>query len=845
MTVFRASNGQSHVQTNRTKTDKLTSPIRTGHGRPRVKVDGFIQISPILLVFFAATLSTPVAALNQEDVWEHLENTNAAYTLLFPWVTECIGVCLFFLLTRYEIPVPYPALLFLIGTLLGWGAVSRAAKVDQANELDQWSTSVLQWSNIQSSVLLLVFLPGLIFRDALEVNFNLFMAALPQILVLAFPMVLVGTMLTAVVGFWIVPGEWSWSLAATLGAILASTDPIAVGSVLKKAGSPARLQMHISGESLLNDGSAVVFFSIFSQQFLSELGYADPVDVGQGFATFFRMSFGGFAVGIAFAAGLLILLYELDRRLEPEYNVLQVAVSLTFAYLSYYVSEQVCAMSGVIACVVCGIVVRALGRGLINDNKMMDSYLGLMEYLLNTLLFTLGGVVWGKVIASGDGSHIDLTDAGYLIAVYLLVMLIRFVQMALFYPIFSQIGLKSDWKETTFLAYGGLRGAVGVALALSLNRSVREVTENVETLQKIELLEFLAGGVTLLTLFVNGTTAGPVLRLLGLAKPVTSRKRALRLFRFSAEAFVKKAYESLVLQPRFAKTKHSIVKMHVPFVTSEPQQRYDGPAPVARSVSFRDEIAPAHRLLEATDRGCPNEIVMELRQIFVELLNEAYNKELSNGELDEREDNGYNFDILRQSVVFTATDVDHLERIHDWDYTENFRYQEDAKSFLIRKMLELTGRSTADHNCGYEYQKQRILVLRSLAFIEAHRQADEKLIRYTKALAMSSLEDGEIITLVTTGTETVLSESEAQVKKAKQILEGIRDTEVNNIVSRYLCTILLHKLAKFVEQNAENGILTKKEAKGFLDKIDRNIQETHTCTAGAGGTSLSLRVTDL
>ena len=140
----------------------------------------------------------------------HLEDSDAAHTLLFPWVTQCIGVCLFFILTRYEIPVPYPALLFLIGTLIGWMAVSRATSVDETQDLDRWSTSVLQWSTIQSSVLLLVFLPGLIFRDALEVNFNLFMASLSQILILAFPMVLVGTVMTAMVGYWVVPDDWSW-----------------------------------------------------------------------------------------------------------------------------------------------------------------------------------------------------------------------------------------------------------------------------------------------------------------------------------------------------------------------------------------------------------------------------------------------------------------------------------------------------------------------------------------------------------------------------------------------------------------------------------------------------------
>ena len=165
----------------------------------------------LLAVSTASLFWTPTHGLEDENaVWGRLEDSDPAYSLLFPWVTQCIGVCLFFILTRYEIPIPYAALLFLIGTLLGWGAVSVASTVDETKDLDQWTTSVLQWSNIPSSVLLLVFLPGLIFRDALEVNYNLFEAALPRILLLAFPMVLVGTMLTAMVGYWVVPYGWTW-----------------------------------------------------------------------------------------------------------------------------------------------------------------------------------------------------------------------------------------------------------------------------------------------------------------------------------------------------------------------------------------------------------------------------------------------------------------------------------------------------------------------------------------------------------------------------------------------------------------------------------------------------------
>ena len=110
--------------------------------------------------------------------------------------------------------------------------------------------------------------------------------------------------------------------------------------------------MHISGESLLNDGSAVVFYTVFSQLFFYNLdiGLGKGLDWKDGFAIFFRMSLGGAAVGIAFAIGLIFILYALDRRFEHEETVLQVTATVTVAYLSFYTSEIPCGMSGVSKC---------------------------------------------------------------------------------------------------------------------------------------------------------------------------------------------------------------------------------------------------------------------------------------------------------------------------------------------------------------------------------------------------------------------------------------------------------------------------------------------------------------
>ena len=200
-------------------------------------------------------------------------------------------------------------------------------------------------------------------------------------------MVLVGTALTAVVSKYLLPydsedpSSFGWFAWILLGAILASTDPIAVASVLKTAGASPRLVMHISGESLMNDGSSYVFFRIASQLWYLAVGLPVQIDITtweKGIRYFFRMSFGGTLMGTLFGFGLLGILWELDRKMEKDFDIIQVVLGLSAAYLCYFVCDQVIQMSGVIATVACGIVVNRFGRGLIHDKELMSSYLALV-----------------------------------------------------------------------------------------------------------------------------------------------------------------------------------------------------------------------------------------------------------------------------------------------------------------------------------------------------------------------------------------------------------------------------------------------------------------------------------
>lgn len=330
--------------------------------------------------------------------------------------------------------------------------------------------------------------------------------------------------------------------------------------------------MHVSGESLLNDGSAVVFFTIFGSLFLAELGIdglGQDINLGQGIGLFLRMSMGGALIGIAFALGLMMLLFVLNRRLEREENVVQVAAVISVAYISFYVSEMVAGCSGVIAVVMCGITTQAFGGNMINSKHTMEAFVELVEWLLNTLLFALAGVAFGHIIADKTNNW-GAKDWGYLVILWVLLNVIRFALVFVFYPLLSRIGLKSNMAEATFLSFGGLRGAVGIALALALEAEAYHATNlagyGQEFIEWTTTLFGMVGGVAFFTLIINGSLSGPLLVKLGLAESSVVRKNIVKHFAQATKDHVLDAFVRLLADPRFQHLEFPVIMHYVPIL---------------------------------------------------------------------------------------------------------------------------------------------------------------------------------------------------------------------------------------------------------------------------------------
>eukprot|EP00457_Paulinella_chromatophora_P001742 gb/GEZN01001744.1/.p1 GENE.gb/GEZN01001744.1/~~gb/GEZN01001744.1/.p1 ORF type:complete len:783 (+),score=79.47 gb/GEZN01001744.1/:144-2492(+) len=751
-----------------------------------------------------------------------------AYAILFPWFAELVGVIAFFLLSRSIKVLPYTAVTFLVGVVMGIGAAKSGLS-------DQLTESIKMWNSIDSELLLVVFLPGLVFKDALEINFHLFTGSFWQLMIFAFPMVLAGTVLTALVGYYVFPYGWSFNLAMTFGSILSATDPVAVNALLNEVGAPPRLKMHISGESMLNDGSAIVFFTIFSGSFLYELsiGLGEEYDVAKGFAKFFQMSLGGTCIGMAFALVLISILYYLNRRLDAEENVLQVAATITIAYLCYYTSEVVSGCSGVIAVVTCGLITSTFGGGLINDPELMENFWTLVEHLLNTLLFTLGGVVWGFVISENERTGMWVAeDWGYLIVLYILLNAIRFLLLVATYPITRRIGLGTNWQETVFSAYGGLRGAVGIALSISLDNAVITATPGSDVVARTYTTQLfgMVGGVAFLTLVLNASFAGPLLKNLGLAKSTEARNEIIKYFKVACQSNTKNKYLLLLENPRFQKDiriNFGIVKYHVTSLASvteedlqrlvqKKEQKVDtGSAPKSNPVQEAFSKIPSVPVDSAEIQG--------LRLTFLHLLKAAYTKQVEDGELDSRDGNGFLVYILFQSLEFASDAANRGKPLNDLEGFLSIKGSINSIGNCAKGAVQCF---KGDHSLdarghSREYQNVRMIVIAADAFLFAHKMTQK---RFVQSFGIGNAASFHV------AMDQVIEESEMEVREVKKIVNSHDKHDVEVITSHRIGIILLNKEAKYVERSLQQGVLSSLEAHVYLTEVNEAIRRLQYCS---------------
>ena len=311
---------------------------------------------------------------------------------------------------------------------------------------------------------------------------------LAPILTLAVP----GVLLTALfVGGGVVLGTGlPFATAFVFGALIAATDPVAVVALFRELGVPPRLGVMVEGESLFNDGTAIVLFRVALAAAVS--GVFDPV---QGLFQFLEIALGGMAVGLA----LGWLTAQLIARLED--RLISATLTPLLAYGAYLLAERM-HVSGVLAVVMAGLLAGNLGAT--QTSPMTKSTIfTLWEYLAflaNSLVFLLIGLEVDLSLVWSNLGYIAVAVAAVLISRAAVVYGLSW----LFSRGRDRMRSHLSWPHVLF--WGGLRGVISLALAISLPA----------TLPHRDLLLSMAFGVMLFTLMGQGTTIQLLLKRLGL-----------------------------------------------------------------------------------------------------------------------------------------------------------------------------------------------------------------------------------------------------------------------------------------------------------------------------------------
>jgi CPA1 family monovalent cation:H+ antiporter len=349
--------------------------------------------------------------------------------------------------------------------------------------------------HLSKELLFLVFLPGLLFEAAFQIHFPEVWRARMSILTLAVPGLVVATFLTALLLCWGVnllkPGAINFIEAMVFGALISATDPISVLAIFRTLGVDKRLAVIVEAESLFNDGTAIVVFTI-----VLAMATGAELSVGGALMEFLRVS--GLAIAVGAAVGVIVSL--VTRTIDDP--MIEITLTVLTAYGAFVVAELL-GLSGVIACVVAGMVTGNWGaqRGMQPATRVaVDAFWSYLAFLLNSFVFLLVGL------------EINLARLmQYLPEVLIGWVAINVARAALVYGKYAIMrmagsnGMPASWAAV--LSWGGLRGGLSMVLALSLPRDFGHR----------DLILHVTFGVVLLTLLVQGLTVKPLLRAVGLA----------------------------------------------------------------------------------------------------------------------------------------------------------------------------------------------------------------------------------------------------------------------------------------------------------------------------------------
>jgi CPA1 family monovalent cation:H+ antiporter len=394
--------------------------------------------------------------------------------------SETIFILLFIVATAVAIGIryvhiPYTVGLVIAGLILGF-------------------VHALKAPNLSKELLFTIFLPGLLFEAAFHIDFKDFWRNRVTIFSLAVPGVIAATALTTLILTAVVRDlpfvkSFHWQYALVFGALIAATDPIAVIAMFKNLGAPKRLSILMEGESLLNDGTGIVFFTLS----LSILAGSD-IEVSGLAVDFIKIVGMGIIVGLAIGLAVSQVIRQID---DP---MIEITLTTIAAYGAFATADQL-GYSGVIATVTAGMVCGNYGArtGMSPSTRIsVETFWEYITFALNSVVFLL--------IGFEANIHTLISSWKIILIAYLAITLGRSVVILGVSGLLKYTRERIPGKWIAILTWGGLRGALPMVLVLSLSR---------DFLHR-DLLISITFGVVIISILLQGLTISPMLKWLGI-----------------------------------------------------------------------------------------------------------------------------------------------------------------------------------------------------------------------------------------------------------------------------------------------------------------------------------------
>lgn len=356
--------------------------------------------------------------------------------------------------------------------------------------------------NVSSDLILAVLVPPLVFEATLNIKWRDLRVDMPLVLLLAIGGTLLSTFIVGGIVFQLLDIPILGALA--FGALIAATDPVAVISFFKSLGVSKRLSILVEGESLFNDGVAIVLFNLTIVAAAATLadGNTTEFSLVAAIVEFLRVSVVGIGIGLALG---FVVAYVILRNIDD--HLIETATTVALAFGAYVAAESL-HTSGLLAVVAAGLVVGNVGMNNTSPTTRLtlENFWEFLAFVANSLVFLLIGL---------EMRIAQLVQFAVPIAVAVLAVLFsRAISVYLITALHNRLtpdrmDVPTRYQHVMF--WGGLRGAISLALALTIGRNLFGATIATE-------MQVMTFGVVLFTILVQGATIERLIERLGLVQ---------------------------------------------------------------------------------------------------------------------------------------------------------------------------------------------------------------------------------------------------------------------------------------------------------------------------------------